>query len=162
VTPELESAQLSPHFTLGQFVCKQPGDPRYVVLREELLVKLENLLAVVNERGVQASSFVVMSAYRTPLYNVGIGNRTTFSRHQYGDAADIYVDENGDGRMDDLNGDGRTTRADARWLGAIVEETEGRGEFEGLVGGLGTYNSNSAHGPFVHVDVRGHAARWGG
>ena len=29
-----------------------------------------------------------------------------------------------------------------------------------LVGGLSAYKANSAHGPFVHVDVRGRRARW--
>jgi len=31
-----------------------------------------------------------------------------------------------------------------------------------LVGGVGIYPANSAHGPFVHIDVRGTRARWGG
>jgi hypothetical protein len=31
-----------------------------------------------------------------------------------------------------------------------------------LVGGLGIYRSTENHGPFVHVDVRGTIARWGG
>ena len=30
----------------------------------------------------------------------------------------------------------------------------------GVVGGLGAYGSTAAHGPFVHVDTRGHRARW--
>jgi hypothetical protein len=161
VTPELEAAQVSPHFTLGQFVCKEAGNPRYVVLREPLFVKLENLLAAVNARGIEAYTFAVMSAYRTPVYNSAIGNVTTFSRHQYGDAADIYVDNDGDGRMDDLNHDGRHTEADAKVLGAIVNATQDDGAFAGLTGGLGMYAPTEAHGPFVHVDVRGFAARWG-
>ena len=161
MTPELEAAQVSPHFTLGQFVCKEPGNPRYVVLREPLLVKLENLLAAVNARGIQAYTFAVMSAYRTPVYNSAIGNVTTFSRHRYGDAADIYVDNDGDGRMDDLNHDGRHTQADAKVLGAIVNATQDEGEFAGLTGGLGMYAPTEEHGPFVHVDVRGFPARWG-
>ena len=35
------------------------------------------------------------------------------SRHQFGDAADIIIDDNKDGRMDDLNRDGRVDVADA-------------------------------------------------
>ena len=30
-----------------------------------------------------------------------------------------------------------------------------------LVGGGGVYSDNGAHGPFLHVDVRGYKARWG-
>ena len=53
-----------------------------------------------------------MSGYRTPFYNRSIGNQTRFSRHVYGDAADIYADDDGDGKMDDLDGDGHHP---ARW-----------------------------------------------
>jgi len=34
------------------------------------------------------------------------------------------------------------------------------GEFGSRTGGLGVYGSNAAHGPFIHVDVRGSKARW--
>src|SRR4029079_18551774 len=54
------------------------------------------------------------------------------------------------------------TQADAKVLGAIVNATQGTGAFAGLTGGLGTYAPTETHGPFVHVDVRGFAARWGG
>src|SRR6185436_13451795 len=161
VTPELRLAAVSPHFQLGQFVCKQVGGPpEYLVLRQPLLVKLEEVLARVNENGREAHTFTLLSAYRTPLYNAAIGNVTTFSRHHYGDAADIFVDQDGDGRMDDLNHDGRHTLADARWLGQLVESVQDGSE--DLVGGLGTYSPTGEHGAFVHVDVRGFQARWGG
>ena len=48
----------------------------------------------------------VMSAFRTARTYRSIGNRTIYRRHLYGDAADIFVDADGDGPMDDLNGDG--------------------------------------------------------
>jgi hypothetical protein len=160
VTPELNQVAVSPHFTLGQFVCKQAGGPpEYLVLRQPLLAKLEQVLAEVNERGHEVHSFSLLSAYRTPRYNAAIGNVTTFSRHHYGDAADIFVDEDGDGRMDDLNGDGRHDLADARWLGGVVDHVAG--ESPAFIGGLGTYEPTSEHGAFVHVDVRGFEARWG-
>jgi hypothetical protein len=162
VSPGMEGVQVSPHFTLGQFLCKQAGGPtKYLVLRQELLVKLEELLAEVNDRGHEAHTFELLSAYRTPYYNRAIGNSTSLSRHHYGDAADIFVDADDDGRMDDLNRDGRHNLADARWLGNIVEATQDEPEFEGLTGGLGTYRPTGSHGAFVHVDVRGFEARWG-
>jgi hypothetical protein len=153
--------QVSPHFRLGQFVCKAgAGFPKYVVVQPKLLLRLENLLETVNRRGVPAQSFTVMSAYRTPSYNKGIGNATTFTRHQYGDAADIYVDElPADGAMDDINRDGRFDRKDAVTLHQWAEETEGV-QPEGIAGGLSAYSANAAHGPFVHVDTRGYRARW--
>lgn len=153
--------QVSPHFRLGQFVCKAgEGFPKYVVVQPALLLRLENLLETVNRRGVPAQTFTVMSAYRTPSYNKGIGNATTFTRHQYGDAADIYVDHfPADGAMDDLNGDGRFDRRDAVTLHQWAEETEGV-QPEGVAGGLSAYSANAVHGPFVHVDTRGYRARW--
>lgn len=158
VTPELEAVPVSPHFTLGQFVCKQQGTPRYLVLRPALIQKLEAMLAMLNRRGVSARTFAVLSAYRTPFYNAAIGNSTSFSRHHYGDAADIFVDEDGDLRMDDLNGDGRLDLADARILQGIADEIGRGGPF---AGGLGAYAPTHGHGGFVHVDVRGFNARWG-
>lgn len=161
VTKELEDVLVSPHFTLGQFVCKQQGSPRYLVLRSTLLVKLEAMLATLNRRGIEARTFQVLSAYRTPFYNAAIGNATRFSRHQYGDAADIFVDEDGDCRMDDLNGDGRHNLADMRVLQSIVDEMNNSYGFASLVGGLGMYAPSHGHGGFVHVDVRGVDVRWG-
>lgn len=161
VTPELEAVAVSPHFTLGQFVCKQQGSPRYLVLRPDLLVKLEEMLAMLNDRGVEANTFSISSAYRTPFYNRAIGNETSFSRHHYGDAADIIVDEDGDHRMDDINRDGRHSFADARVLEGIVAEMNRSVRFASLVGGLGTYAPTHGHGGFVHVDVRGFDVRWG-
>jgi hypothetical protein len=161
VTPENENLAVAPHFRLGQFLCKEPGGfPKYLVLRPMLLTKLEMLLAAANEHGYHADTFQLMSAYRTPFYNRTIGNTTTFSRHHYGDAADVLIDQApADGVMDDLNGDGRHTVADAHVLANLVESlTKQDAEF---IGGLGTYGATRSHGPFVHVDVRGFDARWG-
>ncbi|WP_394694806.1 D-Ala-D-Ala carboxypeptidase family metallohydrolase [Hyphobacterium sp.] len=157
----LRSLQISPHFTLGQFLCKQEtsGEP-FLVLSERLLIKLEIILAAANENGWRTDSFVVMSGYRTPSYNAGIGNGR-YSRHIYGGAADIFIDTDGDGRMDDLNGDGRIDRNDAAALYDLVESLSQNDEFGDLLGGLGEYDANAVHGPFVHVDERGWRARWG-
>jgi hypothetical protein len=149
---------VSPHFVLGDFLCKQPGEPRYVALSVPLLDKLEAIAETLETRGVGAGALRVMSGYRTPAYNAAIGNQTVYSRHLWGDAADVYVDEDGDGAMDDLNGDGRSTVADARllarWIEALASGVEWR------PGGLAAYRANAAHGPFVHVDARGTRARW--
>lgn len=161
VTPENFDVPVSPNFTLGEFLSKQSsGYPKYLVLRSSLLLKLENILASLNEAGYPTGDFVIMSGYRTPYYNRTIGN-VPHSRHVWGGAADLYIDEApADGKMDDLNKDGRIDRADARWLADFINGMSQRGAFGKRVGGIGVYGSTSAHGPFVHVDVRGTRARW--
>jgi len=158
--PEHYDIRVSPNFRLGQFLCKDPGDPRYLLVTPRLLMKLESLLVAVNAAGHATPSLSVMSGFRTPAYNRAIGNTTDFSRHLWGDAADVFIDVDGDGQMDDLNGDGRSDVRDARWLADVVEEMMAA-ETSGLApGGLATYRRNAAHGPFLHVDTRGVRARW--
>lgn len=161
VTPENRDIRVSPNFTLGEFVAKQVSDwPKYVVLRTALLVKLETILEELNASGRPTGSFVIMSGYRTPDYNRAIGN-VQYSRHVWGGAADFYIDEApADGKMDDLNKDGTINKEDARWLANFVNGLSQKSLFGEDVGGIGVYGSNSAHGPFVHVDVRGTRARW--
>ena len=160
VTRENEDVLVSPHFRLKQFLCKQPaGSRKYVVLNERLLVALEYVLERVNAAGYRVTTFHVMSGYRTPAYNRSIGN-VRFSQHQWGAAADIFIDENGDGRMDDLNRDGRSDIRDAEVLYRLIDAAAARPEGLGLIGGIGKYAPTSAHGPFVHVDVRDRKARW--
>jgi hypothetical protein len=160
VTANNEDALLSPHFRLDQFLCKQTeATPQYALVRPRLLRYLERVLAAVNERGPNVPTLHVMSGYRTPYYNRAIGNTTEYSRHLYGDAADIYVDADGDRWMDDLTGDGRVTTADARDLAEIVRSipTSGDDQFRG---GLSIYGATAHHGPFVHLDLRGRRVRW--
>ena len=160
VTPSLLDTRLSPHFTLRQFLCKQESDfPKYVVIQESLLVLLEGLLGAVRERGYKADTFGVISAYRTPWYNRSIGNVPN-SRHVYGDAMDLYVDLNGDGKMDDLDGDGDQDLEDVVLLAEIADEYMRRPGNSLVYGGVGRYRRTSRHGGFVHVDTRGYAARW--
>lgn len=161
VTRKNLGTPVSPHFTLEQFLCKQEGDfPKFLILRERLLLKLEYLLQVVNEKGFRAKTFHVMSGYRTPFYNHAIGN-VKYSRHQWGDAADIFIDEGPkDGVMDDLNGDGEIDLQDADLLYSLFEGLIKRASYEPLIGGMGSYGTTPNHGPFVHVDTRGFRARW--
>ena len=62
--------------------------------------------------------------------------------------------------MDDLNGDGRINEKDAAVLYAIIEEAFGEPQDPTFLGGLGKYRSTPAHGPFVHLDLRGFRVRW--
>ena len=165
VTPENFGTRVSEHFTVGQFLTKDQGNvwPKYLVLDRRLLDKLELTIAELQHMGYPVKNFSIMSGFRTPQYNVrgvGSGGRSAVSRHQYGDASDVYPDDNGDGRMDDLNRDGRVDLKDAKILASAAEAVERKNPQ--LVGGVGIYPANSAHGPFVHIDVRGTRARWNG
>ena len=154
--------RISPHFTLGEFVAKQRSDyPKYVALRERLLLKLEMIVEQLAEAGYQASGLHIMSGFRTPWYNASIGN-VPYSRHVWGGAADIFVDEAPkDGVMDDLNGDGRVDVADARVIYDLIERLSGERWYQPFTGGMGLYGPKpGVRGPFVHVDVRGSRARW--
>src|SRR5205085_11688976 len=105
----------------------------------------------------------VMSGFRTPRYNVAGGNtggRASLSRHMYGDAADVFVDNDGNGRSDDLNGDGTVDVRDAEVVGRAAEAVEKK--YPSLVGGVGVYKACCGHGPFTHIDTRGYRARWRG
>lgn len=160
VTPENRDTAVSPRLRLGQFLCKQAGGPpMYLVLQERLLLALELVLDRLNERGYRASTFEVLSGYRSPFYNASIG-RVRYSRHIYGDAADVFVDGSGNGMMDDLNGDGRIDIRDAEVVYRIVDELHAQGWFEPYVGGLGKYRRTPVRPPFVHIDTRGFRARW--
>ena len=164
VTAENQHTKVSPHFTLKQFVCKEDTSktfPKYVVLQEKLPLKLEAVLERVNGLGVKVNTLHVMSAYRTPFYNHAIGD-VKYSMHQWGSAADIYIDPLDSDRMVDLNHDGRIDIGDSKFLYDEIERLLTTPEYRRLQGGLGYYPATSAHPPFVHVDVRGSAARWKG
>ena len=164
VTPRNEGLPLSAHFTLGDFVMHDQSAvwPKYVVLEEKLIDKLELILQDLSAHGHPADHVVVLSGFRAPYYNE-LGESEGMaraSRHQFGDAADIIVDDNQDGRMDDLNGDGRLDLRDMRPLTDAIARVERA--YSELVGGLGTYAAIGPRGPFAHVDVRGTSARWEG
>ena len=163
VTPANQETRISEHFRLKDFLTHDQHDvwPKYLVLREPLLDKLELVIQDLEDHGVPAKNVQVLSGFRTPQYNLRLGDesgRARDSRHQFGDAADIFVDSNHDGRMDDLNRDGRVNFRDTRVILASVERVESR--YPDLVGGTGLYHSTGSHGPFAHIDVRGERARW--
>jgi uncharacterized protein YcbK (DUF882 family) len=165
VTRENRTTPVSEHFKLGDFLTKdQPNVwPKYMLLDPRLLDKLELAIADLQSRGVDVKHVSVMSGFRTPRYNTSGGNtqgRANLSRHMYGDAADVFVDNDRNGSMDDINGDGRVDTEDAEVFAAAVQRVEAR--YPALVGGVGIYKACCGHGPFTHVDVRGYRARWRG
>ena len=162
VTAANQDTHVSEHFRLKDFLThdQQPIWPKYLVIREQLIEKLELVIQELRNLGVREPRIVVMSGFRTPQYNArGIRRgRARDSRHQYGDAADVFVDGDGNGRMDDLNRDGKVNKADATVLAKAFERVEQ--QYPDLTGGVAVYKATRAHGPFVHVDVRGERARW--
>jgi len=162
VTPANAGLRLSEHFTLEEFLTHDQRDvwPKYVVLQEPLIDKLELVLADLAAHGVPTDRVRVLSGFRAPYYNDRIvaEGAARASRHQYGDAADIIIDADGDGRMDDLNHDGRLDLRDTQVILRSVERVEKA--YPGLVGGLGLYHAMGSSGPFAHIDVRGTSARW--
>ena len=164
VTARNQDTPISEHFRLRDFLTHDQSAvwPKYLVLREPLVDKLELVLAELRSMGVPANRLRVMSGFRTPQYNqqgVGAGGRVQDSRHQYGDAADVYVVNGDRDWMSDLNRDGRIDTRDAKVLAQAAENVERN--HPDLIGGVGIYKATSTHGPFVHIDVRGTRARWG-
>jgi hypothetical protein len=110
-------------------------------------------------RGIPPGALKIISAFRTPAYNRGIGSGW-YGRHPYGDAVDFLIDADGDGAMDDLTGDGKVDRRDGLWVVAWLERLQHEGKLP--PGGIGLYvfaaNDKKAT---AHVDLRGHRATWG-
>lgn len=163
VTPENENTQLSEHIKVRDFLPHdQPNVwPKYIVVDMKIIDKDELVLTDLEQHGIDVRGVRVMSGFRTPQYNAGGGDprgRAALSRHMYGDANDIFIDNDGNGQMDDLNHDGRVNIADAQVILAAVNRVERA--HPSLIGGCGVYSGTSAHGPFTHIDTRGYPARW--
>jgi hypothetical protein len=164
VTPENMDTHVSTHFQLKDFLTKgQEGVwPKYVAISPRMLDKAELTLAELGNMGHPVDNVFVISGFRTPLYNETGGNtqgRGALSRHMYGDAADIVVDNNRDGCLDDLTADGKADIADVRVMAQAAERVEQK--YPSLIGGIGIYKPvPGSHCGFIHVDTRGHRARW--
>lgn len=147
---------LTTHLRLADFIARDGQDtwPRYAALNPRLLDKLELVIAQVaalRGGGDLRLAVDVHSGYRTPAYNRRVKRAARDSRHQYGDAADVTIDADGDGRI---------TSTDSRIISQAVEAVERA--HPDLAGGLGVYTSRRYPQPYVHIDARGHRARWRG
>jgi uncharacterized protein YcbK (DUF882 family) len=165
VTPENADTPISEHFKLRDFLTKdQPNVwPKYLLLNPKLVDKLELTIAELAAMGHPVKHITIMSGFRTPEYNYTGGNtqgRANLSRHMYGDASDVFIDNDGNRTMDDLNHDGRVDVRDAEVILQAVERVEQK--HPELIGGVGVYSACCGHGPFTHIDVRGYRARWRG
>lgn len=153
--------KLTPHFKMKQFLTKQSKElPQFIAIQESLLLKLEFFLEEVNNAGYKADTFGIVSLYRSPYFNKKLGNNTDLSRHIFGDAADIYIDNTGNDWMDDLNGDGDSNLEDSKILYDLAQKFDNKEEFAHLQGGLSSYKGNGVRGPFIHIDTRGFHISW--
>lgn len=163
VTPRNRDTWLSEHIQLRDFVTKGQENvwPKYVVVQPRILDKIELVIQELEAMGHPVENIFAVSGFRTPAYNAGGGNtsgRGKLSRHMYGDAMDIAVDNDNNGIMDDLNGDGRINLSDARVIGQAVDRVEAK--YPQLVGGMHYYPPTGGHQGMVHIDTRGFRARW--
>jgi len=163
VTPQNRDMFLSEHIQLRDYITKgQEGIwPKYVVVDPQNLDKIELVVKELELMGHPVSNLFAVSGFRSPWYNANGGNtsgRGQLSRHMFGDAMDIAVDNDRNGLMDDLNGDGRINLADARVIGEAVDRVERK--YPSLVGGMHYYPPTGGHRGMVHIDTRGNRARW--
>ncbi len=158
VEPGDADLPVSAHLRVSDFIThdsQQDVWPKYVALDPRLLDKLELVLDQLErgagQRAPMRLDFDVHSGFRTPLYNRTVPGAAEESQHQFGDAADVTLDANGDGRID---------RADVEAIVHAVDVVEAA--HPELVGGLGIYTSSRYPTPYVHIDTRGERERWHG
>ncbi|MFI5310239.1 MAG: D-Ala-D-Ala carboxypeptidase family metallohydrolase [Gemmatimonadales bacterium] len=142
---------VSTHFRLGDFLTHDGQEtwPRYLALDLRIVDKVELVLDYLGSRH-RDIPVDLHSGYRTPLHNHRVPRAASDSRHQYGDAADLAIDADGDGHL---------TSLDQLAVSHAVDMVER--EHPELVGGLGVYGSGGVGG-YVHIDVRGVRKRWRG
>jgi hypothetical protein len=159
VTADDLDVPLSKHIRVRHFIthdAQRDVWPKYVALSPLLLDKLELVIAEVEKGratrgGAFDLAFGVNSGFRTPAHNARVKRAAGDSRHQYGDAADVVMDANGDGRI---------TMTDGMLIALAVERVEDA--HPDLAGGLGLYTSARYRTPYVHIDARGRKTRWRG
>ncbi len=154
VRPENLDLQVTKHLTLADFVTHDDqGDvwPKYVALNPRLLDKLELVFADLGGSVRTDLNVDVHSGFRSPSHNARVPRAARDSRHQYGDAADVAVDADFDGRI---------TMTDEMMVMLAVERVEDR--HPDLVGGLGIYAGRGMSGGYLHIDARGKKSRWRG
>ena len=154
VRPEMLGLAITKHLKLADFVTHDDQRdvwPKYVALNPRLLDKLELIFSDLGSRVRPGLAVDMHSGFRSPSHNSQVENAARDSRHMYGDAADIAVDADGDGRI---------TITDELLVMLAVERVEERNP--DLVGGLGLYTSRRFRTPYVHIDARGIRTRWQG
>jgi hypothetical protein len=167
VTPETKDLLVSKHFRLGDFSFAGERDQvHFVALQYRLVDRLEAMLAKLHERNLEVSGLRILRAYLSPMELERLSRKgiilSDFTRYIYGDAAAIIIDEDSDGKMDNLNNDQTVDVKDIELLADIVEQIEDETH---VYGGIGVYTSfkdpHHASTPYLHIDTRGVRSRWG-
>lgn len=162
IMPNVEDLAITKHLRLADFLTRdgQTTWPRFAAVDPKVLDKLElvveRIAGMRRHRSAADTGNVqvllnVHSAFRTPLYNRHVARAAHDSRHQYGDAVDVAIDADGDGRL---------TARDTRLVAQAVDSVEA--EHPDLVGGMGVYTGHAYRHPYVHIDARGERVRWRG
>jgi len=124
---------LSDNFSASEFRCSCCGK---VEIRCKLVIALEDLRSSIGR------PMRILSGYRCERHNREVGGASN-SRHLISDAADIWV------------------VGSSLWK--LVRQAQCVKAFEN--GGIGLYppykDGDRWRGNFLHVDTRGHSARWG-
>lgn len=147
---------LTRHLKVRDFIThdQQTIWPRYVAIDPRVLDKIELVLRELSRRRGEERvdfSLEVHSGFRTPLHNSTVEGSARDSRHLYGDAADIAIDADGDGRLTIF--DAYRVEQAVDWVERLHPE---------LTGGLGVYSSRRFATPYCHIDARGERKRWRG
>lgn len=116
---------------------------QYLILDKKLLYKILDLHLALKNKGLEADQIGINSGFRTPFYNEAVGGKVC-SRHQMGDAVDIYVY--------DINNDFHANETDTQIIFDLLEK-----EVIAAEGGLGKYSWSTQ---VLHFDTRGYRARW--
>ncbi len=157
---EVQEAQLdlplTRHLKVRDFIThdQQRQWPRYIAVDPRLLDKVELVLRELARRqGEEVAEYDVRvhSGFRTPVHNAGVEGSARDSRHLYGDAADVAIDADGDGRLTLF--DAYRVEQAVEWIERVHPE---------LAGGLGVYSSPRFATPYCHIDARGERKRWRG
>ena len=147
---------LTRHLKLRDFLTHDAQTiwPRYLAIDPRVLDKIELVLSeLARRRGEERMDFnlEVHSGFRTPLHNAGVEGSARDSRHLYGDAADVAIDADGDGKLTLFDAYRVETAVD--WVERMHPE---------LAGGLGVYSSRRFNTPYCHIVARGERKRWRG
>ena len=114
----------------------------YWMVNKKILYKIIALQSALEKEGYHRDGFWVKSGFRHPRYNEAVF-AAKMSRHMKGEAVDMVIE--------DINKDGWSDDKDKKIVLKLVDET-----IIGNQGGVGRY----PHTSIVHMDVRGHRARW--
>lgn len=141
------------------------AEVRYVVVSPGAAEFWAAMRGAVENHGLDPGALRVLRGFVSPaerqrLERSGVAI-AEFSRHLYGDALAVVYDPGGDGRFNDVDGDGAVDGDDLRIVADLARDAL---RAAGLSGGVGVERDfrspDGSHGPYVHVDWRGWDLRW--